>query len=84
MVAFEMQLIIMSSNKETIVKGIKFLGAALPLMFLGPFVLTIGFKALKDDNYLWISAGIILLFAAIILAFTGVKTILNGFFDSEK
>lgn len=74
----------MSSNKDIIVKGIKFLGAALPLMLIGPVVLTIGLKALRDDNYLWISLGIILSFTAAILAFMGVKTILNGFFDSEK
>ncbi|MFK5880290.1 MAG: DUF6095 family protein [Flavobacteriaceae bacterium] len=74
----------MSSNKDVIVKGIKFLGAALPLMLIGPVVLTIGFKALRDDNYIWISLGILLSFSAIILAFLGVKTILNGFFDTKK
>lgn len=73
----------MSSNKETIVKGVKFLAGALPLMFLGPFILTIGFKALKDDIYLWLILGIILLFTAIILAFFGIKTILKGFFENE-
>lgn len=74
----------MSSNKDIIVKGIKFLGAALPLMLIGPVVLTIGYKALRDENYLWISLGIILSFTAVVLAFIGVKTILNGFFDSGK
>ncbi len=73
----------MSSNKETIVKGVKFLAGALPLMFLGPFVLTVGFKALTDGVYLWLILGIILLFTAIILAFLGIKTILKGFFENE-
>jgi len=74
----------MSSNKDILAKGVKYFAIALPLMFLGPFVLTIGFKALRDDNYVWITLGIILSFSAAILAFIGVKTVLNGFFDSKK
>jgi len=72
----------MSSNKETITKGIKFLAGALPLMFLGPFLLTIGFKAMNDGNYIWIILGALICIIAIILAFIGVKTMLNGLFDS--
>lgn len=71
----------MGSNKEIMVKGVKFMAIALPLMFLGPFVLTIGFKALKDDNYIWLVLGIIICFSAIILAFIGVKTIIKGLFE---
>lgn len=74
----------MSSNKDIIAKGVKYFAMSLPLMFIGPFVLTIGFKALRDDNYIWITLGVILSFAAVILAFLGVKTVLNGFFDSKK
>lgn len=74
----------MSSDKDLIVKGVKFLGAALPLMLIGPVVITIGFKALNDGNYIWITLGITLAFTAVILAFIGVKTILNGFFDAKK
>ena len=74
----------MNSDKDIIVKGIKFLGAALPLMLIGPVVITIGFKAINDGNYIWITLGITLSFTAVILAFIGVKTILNGFFDAKK
>ena len=74
----------MGSNKDLIAKGVKYFAIALPLMFLGPFILTIGFKALRDDNYIWIILGIILSFSAAIFAYIGVKTVLNGFFDSEK
>ena len=74
----------MSSNKETITKGIKLLAGALPLMFLGPFLLTIGFKAMNDNNYIWIVIGTLICIAAIILAFIGIKTMLNGLFDSKK
>lgn len=71
----------MSSNKETIVKGVKFMAGSLPLMFLGPFILTIGFKALKDGIYLWLVLGIVICLIAIILAFWGIKTIMNGLFE---
>lgn len=71
----------MSSNKDTIAKGVKYLAIALPLMFLGPFVITIGFKAINDENYLWLIFGILLSIAAVILAFLGIKTILTGLFQ---
>ncbi|MBV1887780.1 MAG: hypothetical protein KUG51_00665 [Urechidicola sp.] len=71
----------MSSNKDTIAKGVKYLAIALPLMFLGPFLITIGFKALNDGNYLWLIFGILISIVAIILAFFGVKTILTGLFQ---
>jgi len=74
----------MSSNKEVITKGIKFLAGALPLMFLGPFLLTIGFKAINDGNYIWTILGAIICLTSIVLAFIGIKTILNGLFDSKK
>ncbi|GAB1309532.1 hypothetical protein KH5_22150 [Urechidicola sp. KH5] len=80
----EMQLKTMASNKEIIVSGIKYLGIALPFMLIGPILLTIGFRAMNDGNYLFLIIGIVIIIAAIILAFKGVAAILNGFFNSEK
>ena len=71
----------MENNKDTIVKGVKYLAITLPLLFLGPFLITIGFRALRDENYLWLTSGILISIAAIILAFLGVKTILMGLFQ---
>ena len=74
----------MSSNKDEIVKGVKFLAIALPLMILGPVILTIGFRALNDGNYIWLIAGCSIIIIAIIVAFKGIKTILNGLFDKNE
>jgi len=75
---------IMSKDQNKIVKGIKFLAIALPLMVLGPVILTIGFRALKDGIYLWLILGCLLLVTAVFLAFLGVKTILNGIFEKDE
>ena len=74
----------MSSNKDEIVKGIKFLAIALPLMILGPVVLTIGFRAINDGNYIWLVLGCTIILIAIIVAFKGIKTILNGLFNKNE
>ena len=73
----------MSNNtgKNQIAKGIKTLAIALPLMILGPVILTIGFRALNDGIYIWLVIGCILMLGAIVLAFKGIKTILNGLFE---
>ena len=70
----------MSHKKELIVTGIKYLAITLPLMFFGPFILTIGFRAANEGNYLFTGIGIFICLIAIVLAFIGVKTILNGLF----
>lgn len=74
----------MSSDKNQIVKGIKFLAIALPLMVLGPVILTIGYRALNDGIYFWIIIGVILILIAVIIAFLGIKTILNGLFEKNE
>lgn len=71
----------MDNNKDEIVKGIKFLAFALPLMILGPVILTIGYRAMNDGIYFWFIMGCILIIGAIVVAFKGIKTILNGLFD---
>ncbi len=73
----------MSSKKTILTKGIKFLAIALPLMILGPVLLTIGFRALNSNEYLFLIIGLIIIFFAIIFAFKGVKTILNGLFEKD-
>ena len=74
----------MSEPKNDIVKGVKLMAISLPLMILGPVVLSIGFRSVNDGNYIWKSIGIIFLFAAIIIAFMGIKTILNGLFHKNE
>lgn len=74
----------MSNRKELIVTGIKYLAITLPLMFFGPFVLTIGFRATYDGEYFIAGIGVFICIVAIILAFIGVKTILNGLFAKNE
>ena len=74
----------MQTNKSHIVKGLKYLGGTLPLLVLGPVLLTIGFRAQQDGIYIWLIFGVLIMIIAIITAFIGVKSILKGLFNTEK
>lgn len=75
----------MSTQQETLKKGLKFVFGALPLFFLAPIVLNIGFSAIKkDQNYIFISIGIVAAIAGIVLVFIGIKTILKALFEKDK
>jgi hypothetical protein len=74
----------MGTNKKELVRGLKYELAALPLLVAAPIVITIGFKAIKQqNNYLWIVIGAILAISAIILGFLGIRIILNAFFNKK-
>lgn len=60
------------------------MGIAIFLMFLGPILISIGFRAMNDGIYFWLILGIIIAIIAIIAAFIGIKTILSGLFDDGK
>ncbi len=75
----------MGTNKNELVRGVKYELAALPLLIAAPILITIGFKAIKQqNNYLWLFIGVILAITAIILGFLGIRIILNAFFDKKK
>ncbi len=74
----------MSKNKSLISKGILRIGISIFLMFLGPVVTSIGFRAMNDGIYFWFIIGIIISIIAIVLGFIGVKTILNGLFNNGE
>jgi hypothetical protein len=74
----------MGTNRKELARGIRYELAALPLLVAAPIVLTIGFKAIKQqDNYSWIIVGCLLGISAIILGFLGIKIILNAFFNEK-
>ena len=74
----------MGTNKKELVRGLKYELAALPLLVAAPIVITMGFKAIKQqNNHLWIVIGVILAIIAIILGFLGIKIILNAFFNKK-
>ena len=59
------------------------MGIAIFLMFLGPILLSIGFRALNDGIYIWLVLGIIISTIAIIMAFMGIKNIVKGLFKTD-
>jgi len=74
----------MGTNRDELIRGLKYELAAFPLLILGPILITIGFKAIKhQQNYLWLIIGIFVAITAIILGFLGVRIILNAFFNDK-
>ncbi|MDV7188530.1 DUF6095 family protein [Lutibacter sp. TH_r2] len=74
----------MSTNRTELVRGLKYELVALPLLIIGPILITIGFKAVKQsNNYLWLIAGVFIAITAIFLGFLGIRIILNAFFNSK-
>jgi len=70
------------TNKEILTKGIKYLAFAIPLIFIGPSVLFTAFN--NQTHFLYIPVlifGILAMFAAIILLFKGIMTIVKAIFD---
>lgn len=75
----------MSTNKEILYKGIKYLGFALPLMFIGPSVIHMSFKNQNNSFYIPVLAiGIILCLLSIYLIFKGIQTIMKSLFDGNQ
>jgi hypothetical protein len=75
----------MSTDRKELTRGLKYELIALPLLFLGPVLITIGFKAVKQQqNYLWLIAGILVATTAIIVGFLGIRIILNALFNKDK
>ncbi|MEX1384389.1 DUF6095 family protein, partial [Lutibacter sp.] len=57
----------MGTDRNELVRGLKYEAAALPLLLLAPILITIGFKAVKlQNNYLWLIAGIVLGISAMV------------------
>tara|TARA_R110000868_G_scaffold186282_1_gene428671 strand:- start:69 stop:299 length:231 start_codon:yes stop_codon:yes gene_type:complete len=75
----------MQTDKDLLLKGIKYLGFTVLLMFSAPFTLYEAFK--NQEHPLFIPVlilGIILAILAIFLAFYGIKTIMNSLFSNRK
>ena len=72
----------MSTNREVLLKGIKYLSGALPLFFLGPIVIYNSQMNLQSNwHYLVLTIGIIMCFGAMFFMFYGIKTIMKSMFD---
>ncbi|EMY3553416.1 DUF6095 family protein [Flavobacterium psychrophilum] len=75
----------MSTNKEILFKGIKYITWALPLYFIGPSII---YNAFVNKGNIWhylvLAIGIIASFFAVFLTFRGLKTIMQSLFDGNK
>ncbi len=70
------------TNKKTLLTGIKFMAVTLPLMFAGPYFITLGFLNKTNSMfYVFFSIGLILSFFAVFFAFRGIKFIIKSVFD---
>ncbi len=77
----------MEAEKTKLKKGIKFMAITLPLLFLAPFLLFLGFKAIGRNVTtlgfaLAITGGIIAL-TAIGIMYLGIKNLLDYLFEKE-
>jgi hypothetical protein len=75
----------MSTKKELLDKGIKYMFYALPLMFIGPSVIYNAFINKKNVwHYLVLAVGIFLCFLAVYFLFKGIKTVTDSLFNHDK
>ncbi len=74
----------MGTDRKELVRGLKYELATLPLLIAAPILITIGFKAIKQqNNYVWLVVGITLAITAIVLGILGIKIILNALFNTK-
>ncbi len=71
------------TDKQLLVKGIKKMALALPLLFLSPYLLTLSF--MNKENFVFYVAfilGLIAGIAAVYLCFKGINTIMKSMFGN--
>lgn len=69
------------TNKQILLQGVKYLALSLPLMFAGPYVITLGFLNKNNPTfYVFFPLGLLLAIAAIYFAFKGIKTLIKAMF----
>jgi len=75
----------LKENKSSLFSAFKRLAIALPLLFIAPIVITIGFKALKKDgNFLLLIIGLLLGIIAIMITAFGLIKVSRALFDKDK
>lgn len=84
MEALEKQLNHMK-NRDTLSKGIKFSGIALPVIIIAPILITMGFKGVKLENstigWAILIVGIITAILGMFLLTKGIKYLLDYLFE---
>jgi len=75
----------MHTDKDVLVKGIKYLGYTVVLMFSSPILIYQAFKNQQHDLYIPVLlAGFIVGLGALFMAFLGIKTIMDSLFGKKK
>ncbi len=75
----------MRTDKDLLVKGIKYITFTIALMFSAPVVI---YQAFKNDGHFWywpvLIVGLILGIAAITMGFYSIKVILDSLFGKKE
>jgi len=75
----------MHTDKDLLLKGIKFLAYTVFLMFLAPTVIYQAFKNQEHPLFIYVLIlGIIIAIAAISYGFYGIKVIMDSLFNKKK
>nr|WP_317633114.1 DUF6095 family protein [uncultured Flavobacterium sp.] len=71
-------------DKVTVLKGVKRVSMAIPLMFLGPIVIHSSFKNQGHPLYYPVLfLGILICLLSMFLFFRGIMTMVKGFFNDN-
>lgn len=74
----------MGTDKVILMRGIKYLGWALPFMGIGPLVLYNAFQNQKHTLFIPVlGLGILICASSILLAFKGINTIMKSMFNEK-
>lgn len=74
----------MATNKKVLSKGLKYMGWALPMFFIGPVIIHSSFKNQQHPLYFVVLGfGIAFCLSAIIFTFIGLRTIMRSLFDKN-
>ncbi len=75
----------MKTDKDLLVKGLKYVAYTIAIMFIAPVVL---YEAFKNQGHPWfwpvLITGGLLAIAAIALGFYSMKVIMDAFFGTKK
>ena len=75
----------MSEEKTKLRKGIKYMAITLPLLFLAPFLLFLGFKAIGRNattlGFTLVIIGSIIALTSVFLMYLGIKNLLDHLFE---
>ncbi|WP_276391415.1 DUF6095 family protein [Eudoraea chungangensis] len=75
----------MATDKNLVIKGIKFLAYTVGIMFLAPFVLYQAFKNTEHAFFIPVLIlGILFAILAIGLGFYSIKILMDGFFSKKN